>query len=104
MRIGVVGAGMIGRALAVRFGIVGHEVMLSNSRGPATLAETVASIQGDVNAGTVAEAARSGPMGAVAEARRRRETLTAPTLRALLAALSTPALPSQVASAPADHY
>ena len=50
MRIGVVGAGMIGHALAVRFAAAGHEVMLSNSRGPDTLAEVVGSIQGTVRA------------------------------------------------------
>ncbi len=37
MRIGIIGAGFIGRALA-RQGIAnGHEVMVSNSRGPETL-------------------------------------------------------------------
>jgi predicted dinucleotide-binding enzyme len=66
MKIGIVGAGMIGRALAVRFGTAGHEVMLSNSRGPETLADVVGSIQGAVRAGTVAEAARFGEVVAVA--------------------------------------
>jgi hypothetical protein len=41
-----------------RFAAAGHQVMLSNSRGPDTLTAVVASIQGDVRAGTVAEAAR----------------------------------------------
>src|SRR5918996_1294569 len=66
MKIGIVGAGMIGRALAVRFGAAGHEVVLSNSRGPETLADVVGSIQGAVRAGTVAEAARFGEVVAVA--------------------------------------
>jgi 8-hydroxy-5-deazaflavin:NADPH oxidoreductase len=66
MRIGIVGAGRIGHALAVRFAAAGHEVMLSNSRGPDTLAEVVASIEGDVRAGTVADAARFGEVVAVA--------------------------------------
>jgi predicted dinucleotide-binding enzyme len=66
MRIGIVGAGLIGRALAVRFAAAGHEVMLSNSRGPDTLAEVVGSIEGSVRAGTVAEAARVGQVVAVA--------------------------------------
>ena len=72
MRIGFVGAGMIGHALAVRLATAGHEVMLSNSRGPDTLAEVVGSIQGTVRAGTVAQAARFGevvfvaiPVGAI---------------------------------------
>jgi predicted dinucleotide-binding enzyme len=65
-RIGIVGAGNIGHALAVRFTTAGHEVMVSNSRGPDTLAEVVASIEGRVHAGTVVEAARFGEVVAVA--------------------------------------
>jgi predicted dinucleotide-binding enzyme len=66
MRIGIVGAGMIGHALAVRLAAAGHEVMLSNSRGAGTLAGVVGSISGDVSAGTVDEAARFGELVAVA--------------------------------------
>jgi 8-hydroxy-5-deazaflavin:NADPH oxidoreductase len=66
IRIGIVGAGSMGRALAVRFAAAGHMVMLSNSRGPDTLVEVIGSIQGNVRAGTVAEAARFGEIVAVA--------------------------------------
>jgi 8-hydroxy-5-deazaflavin:NADPH oxidoreductase len=66
IRIGIIGAGNIGHALAVRFAAAGHEVMLSNSRGPRTLAELVGSIDGNVSAGSVAEAARFGEVVAVA--------------------------------------
>jgi 8-hydroxy-5-deazaflavin:NADPH oxidoreductase len=66
MRIGIVGAGNVGRALAARFAAAGHEVMLSNSRGPDTLAGMAAAIDGNVRAGTVAEAARFGDVVAVA--------------------------------------
>ena len=66
MRIGIIGAGNIGHALAVRFAAAGHQVMLSNSRGPDTLTGVVASVQGDVRAGTVAEAAHFGEVLAVA--------------------------------------
>jgi predicted dinucleotide-binding enzyme len=66
MRIGIVGAGKIGHALAVRFAAAGHEVMLSNSRGADTLGDVVASIEGKVGAGTVAAAARFGDVVAVA--------------------------------------
>jgi 8-hydroxy-5-deazaflavin:NADPH oxidoreductase len=66
MKIGIVGAGSIGHALAVRFAAAGHEVMLSNSRGPDTLADVVASIPGRVRAGTVTEAARFGEVVAIA--------------------------------------
>ena len=66
MKIGIIGAGRIGQALGVRFGGVGHEVMLSNSRGPDTLDEVVESIEGDVRAGSVEDAARFGDLDAVA--------------------------------------
>ncbi len=66
MRIGIIAAGNIGRALAVRFAPAGHQVMLSNSRGPHTLADLVASIPGDARAGTVAQAAGFGEVMAVA--------------------------------------
>ena len=66
MKIGIIGAGRIGHALAVRFAGVGHEVMLSNSRGPDTLGDVVASVEGNVSAGTVEEAARFGDMDTVA--------------------------------------
>ena len=65
-RIGIPGTGMIGHALAVRFAAAGHEVMVSNSRGPDTLADVVTSIPGSVRAGTVAEAARFGELVEVA--------------------------------------
>jgi 8-hydroxy-5-deazaflavin:NADPH oxidoreductase len=42
MKIGIIGAGNIGAALALRFGKAGHEVRIANSRGPATLAELAA--------------------------------------------------------------
>jgi predicted dinucleotide-binding enzyme len=66
MKIGIIGAGRIGHALGVRFADAGHEVMLSNSRGPHTLDEVVASIEGNARAGTVEEAARFGDIAAVA--------------------------------------
>ncbi len=66
MRFGVVGAGHFGSALATRLADTGYEVMLSNSRGPQTLARLVASIPGRVSAGTVAEAAGFGDIVGVA--------------------------------------
>ncbi|MBO9532757.1 MAG: NADPH-dependent F420 reductase [Solirubrobacteraceae bacterium] len=44
MKIGFVGAGNIGQALAGDLVAAGHEVALSNSRGPETLADVVASL------------------------------------------------------------
>jgi hypothetical protein len=42
MKIGIIGAGNIGSALAYRFVDLGHEVVISNSRGPETLGDVVA--------------------------------------------------------------
>lgn len=66
MRIGIVGAGMIGGSLAALFGARGHEVLLSNSRGPQTLRDQVASLPPGVQASTVEQAARGGDVVVVA--------------------------------------
>lgn len=42
MKIGIIGAGNIGSALAHRFGAAGHEVSIANSRGPASLEKLAA--------------------------------------------------------------
>ena len=42
MKIGIIGAGNIGGALASRFVELGHQVSIANSRGPATLVEVEA--------------------------------------------------------------
>jgi predicted dinucleotide-binding enzyme len=42
MKIGLVGAGQIGGALARRLTALGHQVLISNSRGPETLADLAA--------------------------------------------------------------
>jgi predicted dinucleotide-binding enzyme len=39
MKIGIIGAGHIGSALATHFHRLGHDVLIANSRGPATLQE-----------------------------------------------------------------
>jgi len=56
MRIGIIGAGNIGGALAERFSELGHAVAIANSRGPATLGELAERTGAD--AVTVHEAAR----------------------------------------------
>jgi hypothetical protein len=57
MRFGTIGAGSIGQAIASHLIAVGHEVMLSNRRGPASL-QTLAGRLGPLaSAGTVPEAA-----------------------------------------------
>ncbi|MFL9898501.1 NAD(P)-binding domain-containing protein [Paraburkholderia fungorum] len=44
MKIGILGAGFIGRAMATLAKNRGHEVMVSNSRDPQTLISTAAAI------------------------------------------------------------
>ena len=57
MRFGTIGAGAIGQAVAGQALKAGHEVVLSNSRGPESLAGIVAELGAGATAGTVAEAA-----------------------------------------------
>lgn len=60
--IGIIGAGMIGRALTRLAVNAGMEVILSNSRDPSTLAEVVSTLGPNVRAGYPAEAAQAGPV------------------------------------------
>lgn len=62
MRIGFIGAGKIGGTLAAQLATLGHEVAVSNSRGPETLAELVASIEHGAQAMNAADAARWGEL------------------------------------------
>lgn len=65
MRVGIIGAGFIGRAVAQLLLAAGHEAMLSNSRGPQTLTSVAAGIRGS-QIGTVEQAAAFGEMVLVA--------------------------------------
>jgi predicted dinucleotide-binding enzyme len=60
MKIGIIGAGNIGSTAAKLFAQAGHEVALSNSRGPETLADTVREIGPNVVAMTAQDAAAYG--------------------------------------------
>ncbi len=62
MRIGLIGSGRIGGTLAQLAVATGHEVVLSNSRGPDTLADLVSELGPLARAGTVEEAAASGDL------------------------------------------
>lgn len=59
MRFGTIGAGTIGKALARHVVKAGYPVVVSNSRGPSTLTDTVADLGALASAGTVAEAAQA---------------------------------------------
>jgi predicted dinucleotide-binding enzyme len=58
--LGLIGAGKIGSQLARLAVAGGYDVVLSNSRGPESLAELVKGLGSKARAGTVADAARAG--------------------------------------------
>ena len=64
MRIGIIGAGFIGRAVAGLGVQHGHDVMISNSREPRTLGSTVVAL--GCKAGTAQQAAAFGDIVVVA--------------------------------------
>jgi 8-hydroxy-5-deazaflavin:NADPH oxidoreductase len=71
MRIGILGAGHIGKSLARDLPVAGHEVKVANSRGPETIAEDV--LEGGAQGVAAADAVKdvdvlivSVPLGALA--------------------------------------
>ena len=56
-RVGIIGSGPVGRAIATRALAARIPVVLSNSRGPNTLTELVGELGEGASAGTVAQAA-----------------------------------------------
>ena len=64
MKIGILGAGYVGRALAAAAVQAGHQAMLSNSRGPETLFSDKALLQCEI--GTIEEAANFADVVVVA--------------------------------------
>ena len=58
--VGLIGAGLIGKTVARLAVEAGHDVVLSNSRGPETLADLVAELGPNARAATPAEAAEAG--------------------------------------------
>jgi predicted dinucleotide-binding enzyme len=56
-KVGIIGSGAVGRAVATRAVAAGVPVILSNSRGPDTLTEVEDELGTGVSAGTVAQAA-----------------------------------------------
>jgi 8-hydroxy-5-deazaflavin:NADPH oxidoreductase len=64
--VGLIGAGHIGSYVARAAIATGYDVVISNSRGPETLAGLVAELGPQVRAGTTAEAATAGDLVVVA--------------------------------------
>ena len=60
MKIGIIGAGKIGATAAKLFVDAGHDVAISNSRGPQTLSGLIAELGDKAKAVTVEEAAKFG--------------------------------------------
>jgi 8-hydroxy-5-deazaflavin:NADPH oxidoreductase len=63
--IGIIGAGHIGSQVARKAVELGYDVVISNSRGPETLAELVAELGAHARAATPAEAAAAGDFAVV---------------------------------------
>ncbi|MGB0120691.1 MAG: NAD(P)-binding domain-containing protein [Solirubrobacterales bacterium] len=57
MRIGIIGAGNIGQAIAAQMLRGGQQVLIANSRGPETLSDVVENLGTGASAGTIGEAA-----------------------------------------------
>ena len=75
MKIGIVGAGNIGGTAAELFANAGHEVVISNSRGPQSIASRVNSIGPTVTAKTVKDAVEFGEVILLAIPWRKRQEL-----------------------------
>ncbi|KIS25903.1 NADP oxidoreductase [Arthrobacter sp. SPG23] len=63
--IGIIGAGHIGSQIARKAVELGYDVVISNSRGPETMAELVAELGPRARAATAAEAAAAGDFAVV---------------------------------------
>jgi 8-hydroxy-5-deazaflavin:NADPH oxidoreductase len=59
LKVGVIGAGGIGTAFARQASRAGHDVLISNSRGPASLAALVGDLGRTVRSGTPKEASQA---------------------------------------------
>jgi 8-hydroxy-5-deazaflavin:NADPH oxidoreductase len=75
MKIGIIGSGNIGGTAAKLFLNAGHEVAISNSRGPESLASLVNSVGPNIKANTVEDAIKFGEVILLAIPWRRRQDL-----------------------------
>ncbi len=78
MKIGIIGSGNMGATLARHFARAGHQVGVSNSRGPASLAGLVKSIGPNACAMTAEAAAKFGEVVLLAVPWRKPEAWPAP--------------------------
>jgi 8-hydroxy-5-deazaflavin:NADPH oxidoreductase len=75
MKIGIIGSGNIGATAAKLFANAGHEVAISNSRGPESLTSLVNSIGANIKAKTVEDAIKFGEIILLAIPWRKRQEL-----------------------------
>jgi len=85
MNIGIIGAGHIGGTMARLFVDAGHDVAVSNSRGPETLRDLIAELGPQAHAATPEEAARFGDVVLLAIPLKDFTTLPAAELRGKIA-------------------
>ncbi|BDG02742.1 NADPH-dependent F420 reductase [Anaeromyxobacter oryzae] len=78
MKIGIIGAGHIGGTAARLFVEAGHEVSVSNSRGPDSLRDLAAALGSKAHAATVDDAAAFGEVILLATPWRKPEALPSP--------------------------
>ena len=80
MKIGILGAGNIGATAARLFVAAGHDVAISNSRGPDSLRDLITELGPQANAMTIRDAARFGDIVLLAVPWRSPEALPEPEL------------------------
>jgi 8-hydroxy-5-deazaflavin:NADPH oxidoreductase len=80
MKIGIIGSGNIGGTAAKLFANAGHDVAISNSRGPESLTSIVNSIGANVTAKTVEDAIKFGEVILLAIPWRKRQELPSSNL------------------------
>jgi predicted dinucleotide-binding enzyme len=80
MKIGILGAGNIGATAARLFVAAGHDVAVSNSRGPDSLRELISKLGPQAHAMTIRDAARFGDIVLLAVPWRSPEALPEPEL------------------------
>jgi 8-hydroxy-5-deazaflavin:NADPH oxidoreductase len=97
MKIGIIGAGHIGGTVAKRFVDTGHEVAVSNSRDPKTLAGLVEGLGSRAQAMTATDAERFGDLIVINPER-------GPTRKACPQRSCAPASPHEIGTVKKTRY